>query len=75
MKFIQLSPVVTVNVNEISWIASSDDGMGCTIFIGGKEFPSDIPYNSILNIIQQIDDSKTMEKLSNYLDVATVTTL
>lgn len=75
MRFIEIAPNITVNTSQIAWIASEDEGLGSTISIGGKEYPSTIPYKTLVQIIQSSTDNKTMEKLSNYLDVATVTTL
>jgi hypothetical protein len=75
MKFIEITPTVCVNRDAISWISQSEDGLGSTIMVGDKEYPSDIPYTTLVNIIQKSDSDSTMKKLDNYLSVATVTTL
>ena len=76
MQFIEISPTVTVNRDEIAWVASNDEGLSSTIYVGGKEYPSDIPYATLVNILQQSesDENKTMNKLDRYLSVASVQT-
>ena len=75
MQFIEISQTVTVNCNEIAWVSSEDGGMSSIICVGSKEYPSDIPYNSLVNMLQNSgsDKNKTMQKLDDYLSVATVT--
>lgn len=75
MKFIEISNTVCANLNQIEWIASAQQGFGSTICINGKEYPSDIPYKTLISIIQSSDEQKTMQKLDNYLSNATVTAL
>ena len=55
MKFIEVSPSVCVNVDKIDWVQKTDEGLSCTISVSGKEYPSDIPYDSFINMIQHAD--------------------
>ena len=74
MKFLEITPTVTVNRDEICWVSSVDGGLSSTIYVGGKEYPSDMPYSILVNMLKQSDDgNKTMQKLDDYLSVATVT--
>ena len=73
MKFIEISSTVCVNVGQIAWVSSRDDGLSSLLFVGGKEYPSDIPYKTILALINET--SKVEEKLDKYLDVATIQTI
>jgi len=75
MKFIEISPTVCVNVDQVAWVAVSEDGFGSTVYVGEKEYPCDMPYQTIVTLLQQSDGTKTMEKLDKYLNVATVTSL
>jgi len=74
MKFIEISKTVCVNRDSIAWVASKDDGLTSVIFLGGKEYPSDIPYQILVDMLQQVDDNPVMKKLDNYLSVATIQT-
>ena len=75
MKFIEISNTVCANLSQIEWIANDQDGFGSMICIGGKEYPSDIPYKTLVQIIQSSDGDATMKKLDNYLSNATITAL
>jgi hypothetical protein len=52
MKFIEISNRACVNVARIEWVEKTDEGLSCTVCVGGKEYPSDIPYNSFLDMIK-----------------------
>ena len=51
-KFIEVSNRTCINIHKIEWVEKADEGLSCVICVGGKEYPSDIPYNSFLNMIQ-----------------------
>lgn len=53
MKFIEINNKTCVNVDEICWVLSSEDGLSCTVCVGEKEYSCDTPYNSFVMIIQQ----------------------
>lgn len=71
MNFIEISPNVCVNTKFIEWIASDRDGSGSIMRVGRKEYPSDIPYKTLVAILKSQKDN-TMQKLDNYLSTATV---
>ena len=75
MKFIEISNTVCANLSQIEWIANAQEGFGSTICIGGKEYPSDVPYKTLVQIIQSSDGDVTMKKLDNYLSNVTHTAL
>jgi hypothetical protein len=72
MKFLEISKTVCVNKDSIAWVSSADNGISSIIFVGGKEYPSDIPYQILVDMLQQ--NEPTMEKLDKYLSVATIQT-
>jgi hypothetical protein len=75
MKFIEISPTTTVNKDEVCWINSTNGGLSCTVYVGGKEYESDIPYQTLIMLLQQGGDNEAvMDKLNKYLEVATVQT-
>jgi hypothetical protein len=53
MKFLEISLTATVNIDQISWIEKLDGGLSCIVCVGEKEYPCDIPYNSLLNMLKQ----------------------
>jgi hypothetical protein len=75
VQFIEISNTVCVNTKEIAWVASDQEGLSSVIYVGGKEYPSDIPYKTLVSMLQGNDEGKTMEKLDKYLSVATITSL
>jgi hypothetical protein len=75
MKFIEINNDVCVNMDKVEWIASDQQGFGCVVCVGNKEYPCDIPYKTLISILQSNDEAKTMQKLDNYLSNATITTL
>ena len=75
MKFLEISDRVCVNTEEIAWVRQSDDGFGCIIYVGDREYPADLPYRTFIQILTQEQRSPTAEKLDKFLSVATVQTL
>ena len=71
--FLEISDKVCVNTGEISWVSLAEDGLGSIIYCGDKEYPSDIPYQSLVIMLKQ--SNGTMDKLDKYLSVATVQTV
>jgi hypothetical protein len=71
--FIKISDSVCVNSELVAWVSRTE--IGSTLYVGGKEYPCDMPYDSLVSILQGSEGNKTMEKLDKYLNVATVTTL
>ena len=53
MKFIEISNRTCVNVDEIAWITSSEDGFSCSVYVGDKEYPCDVPYVSFVMMVQE----------------------
>ena len=51
-KFLEVNSKTCVNVNKIDWVEKADEGLSCLISVNGKEYPSDIPYSSFVNMIQ-----------------------
>ena len=75
MMFLEISRTVCVNTSDISWVSSEQDGLSSMIYVGGKEYPCDIPYQTLVGMLKDSDGNNTMKKLDQYLSVATVTTL
>lgn len=75
VSFIKISNTVCVNIKEIAWVSSDQEGLSSIIFVGGKEYPSDIPYQTLVSMLQGSSENKTMDKLDKYLSVAGVTSL
>ena len=73
MQFIEITNSVCVNKSSISWVSRREDGFSL-IFVGGKEYPSDIPYDILVDMLQNEEENSTMKKLDNYLSVATIQT-
>ena len=72
--FIEISKTVCVNRDSIAWVAEKDNGITSVIFVGGKEYPSDIPYQILVDMLQRSEENPVMKKLDNYLSVATIQT-
>jgi hypothetical protein len=51
-KFLEINSKTCVNVHKIEWIQKAEDGLSCIVRVGGVEYPSDVPYNSFVNLIQ-----------------------
>lgn len=52
MKFIEITNNACVNVAKIEWVEKADEGLSCVVCVGGKVYPSDIPYNAFLDMIK-----------------------
>ena len=78
-KFIEITPTICVNVDNVEWIESVNEGMSSVIRCRDKEYPCEVPYHLVIDLLQQSDSSdkheKVMQKLDNYLSVAPVTVL
>ena len=57
-KFIELSKKICVNIEEVSCVESSEDGLTCTVYMGDLKYACDIPYNSLVNILIQSSKAK-----------------
>jgi hypothetical protein len=55
MRFLEISKRVCINVDEICWVENSEDGLTCTIYAGDREYPCEIPYNALVNMLKQAD--------------------
>lgn len=52
-KFIEISNRTTINIEEVQWITKSEDNLSCIVCIGDKEFPSKLPYSSMINMLKK----------------------
>jgi hypothetical protein len=75
MMFLEVSKTVCVNTKEICWVSSEQEGLSSMIYVGGKEYPCDIPYSTLVSMLKDSDGDRTMKKLDEYLSVATIQTV
>ena len=70
--FIEINKDTTINSSEVCWITRNE--IGCIIYVGGQEYPSDIPYETIVMLLKSDNKEKAFEKLDQFLSVATIQT-
>ena len=58
MTFIQITPDMYVNKNMIEWISSVDGGISSKVGFGGREYPSNIPFSSLMSLLKDEVNSK-----------------
>lgn len=73
MKFIEINDATTVNMDKIEWIQSHQQGFGCIVGVAGREYPCDIPYKTLIGILQNQEGDKLMQKMDNVLSAASFT--
>jgi hypothetical protein len=74
--FIKISDNICINSEQVAWVSKSE--IGSTIYVGDREYPCDMPYESLVAILQgslEKKPDKTMEKLDKFLSVAQITRL
>ena len=75
MRLLEIRDGLSISVNKIEAIEFLD-GFSCKIYMEtGTSYESLLPYQSIVHILQQGDEDKTMSKLDKYLSVSTVQSL
>lgn len=52
-KFIEISKRTCINADEVQWVTISEDNMSCIVCIGGKEFPSKLPYSTMVDMLKK----------------------
>jgi len=74
-KFIEINDHCTANIDRIAWIASDNEGLSSKIYVGDREYDSDIPYKTLVSILKTEEMSSVEQKLDQFLSVATITTV
>lgn len=52
-KFIEISNRTCINAEAVEWVTKSEDGLSCIVCIGGREFPSKLPYSSMIDMLKK----------------------
>ena len=52
-KFVDISDKTCINLDEVYWVTKAEDGLSCIVCIGGREFPSKLPYSSMLSMLKK----------------------
>ena len=70
--FIELTPTVCINTDMVEWVAKSPSGYGCIVCCGGKEYDTEIPYETITAMLKGSTQENTslMQKLDAVLSTA-----